>query len=350
MLRPFAEAAMDLHRRGLAVLPCPADDGKSPKGAVRGFQNWKGPPSPKFVQDMIARWPDANIGVVTSASKLTVVDIDGGDDIFREMIDRCGDTPLIGKTPSGGRHAFYRANGERSGNLRSQGLPVDVKGERGGLIIIPPSVRPSTGGLYLLERGSWDDLVNLPTARAGSLPLVGEKAVSAPAANHTVIVEGRRNTELFVSGLRLVRSSPNFHAFLAEMRLFNREQCLPPLDDEEVLAVTRNAWGYQRDNRNFVGGPAQVRIGGDEIDALIPYPNGGDAFLLLGKLRASHPLRPEFAISARAMARNEVMGDWRETRIRRARDTLLAAGFLEQVYEGGHAGHDPSRFRLALPT
>ena len=48
-LPPFAGAAMALAERGLAVIPCPSDDGKSPRGAIRGFHLWKQPPEPGTV-------------------------------------------------------------------------------------------------------------------------------------------------------------------------------------------------------------------------------------------------------------------------------------------------------------
>ena len=101
---PFAENALQLAEMGLAVIPCPGDDGKSPRGAVRGFDKWKRPLRADALGRMMSRFPAANIGIVTSASAVTVVDVDGDDDLAKEMLERCGNTPLITRTPSGVIH------------------------------------------------------------------------------------------------------------------------------------------------------------------------------------------------------------------------------------------------------
>jgi Bifunctional DNA primase/polymerase, N-terminal len=126
--RPFAEWAVPLAERGLAVIPCPGDDGKSPRGAIKGYHRWEKGPGPDTIRRLAADHGDANIGIITSLSGLTVADVDEGGRDADEIIRRAGDTPLITRTPSGGLHLFYRSNGERSANLRRSGLAVDVKG------------------------------------------------------------------------------------------------------------------------------------------------------------------------------------------------------------------------------
>src|SRR4026208_1777596 len=121
-MRPFAEAALDLAKRGLAVIPCPGDDGKSPLGAISNFHLWKRRPSINTVSDWIFKWGDANIGIITSLSSLTVADVDEGGRDADEIMRRAGDTPLMIRTPSGGLHLYYRSRGEKSANLRSCGL------------------------------------------------------------------------------------------------------------------------------------------------------------------------------------------------------------------------------------
>ena len=151
--RPFAEMAFDLAERGLAVIPCPGDDGKSPRGAVAGYDRWKRPLGPKAIRRFAADHGDANIGIITSLSGLTVADVDEGGRDADEIIRRAGDTPLITRTPSGGLHLLYRSNGEKNANLRSSGLAVDVKGSSAGIIIVPPSFRRSTGIPYEIRAG-----------------------------------------------------------------------------------------------------------------------------------------------------------------------------------------------------
>ena len=164
--QPFADATMA--ERGLAVIPCPGDDGKSPRGAIRRFHRWKRPPEPDRVPKMARQWGSANIGIVTSPSGVTVVDVDGGEALAEEMMARAGDTPLVTRTQSRGFQLCYQSTGERNANL-SYGLDVDIKGGAAGVVVVPPSFRCSTANPYVFEKGNWDDLARLPEARPCSL-------------------------------------------------------------------------------------------------------------------------------------------------------------------------------------
>ncbi len=78
--------------------------------------------------------------------------------------------PLVTGTPSGGVHLWYRTTGERC-QVRLDGLKVDIKGI-GGMVVVPPSIRPTgqhAGKAYTFVKGSWDDLIHLPTITPGAL-------------------------------------------------------------------------------------------------------------------------------------------------------------------------------------
>jgi hypothetical protein len=94
-IRPFAEKALDYAQRGLAVIPCPGDDGKSPRGAIAGYHRWKKAPGPRSIRKFAVNWGDANIGIIPSLSGLTVADVDEGGKDAEKIIRRAGDTPLI---------------------------------------------------------------------------------------------------------------------------------------------------------------------------------------------------------------------------------------------------------------
>src|SRR5215471_1633762 len=117
----FLEVAMTLARAGLAVLPLGDDDGKKPLVKWRG---WKRGPGQGFLEKLIDKFPDANIGVICGLSGVTVVDIDDVC-LLSPMIERFGDTPLKIGTPSEGVHLWYRSSGEASSALRREGLAVD---------------------------------------------------------------------------------------------------------------------------------------------------------------------------------------------------------------------------------
>ena len=160
---PFGAEALNIRGHGLCPIPIKLHK-KTP--LVR-YRSLKYPYSPQTVKSLAPKHPSANIGIILDLCdpRLTVVDID--DPAFiQTMITRCGHTPLQVSTPSGGRHLYYRHNGEKQ-SIRLNGEPVDVKAGR-GYVLIPPS----HNGLaeYKFFRGSWAELSNLPAATPGVLP------------------------------------------------------------------------------------------------------------------------------------------------------------------------------------
>jgi hypothetical protein len=344
-MRPFAEAALELAKRELAVIPCPGDDGKSPRGAVGNFHLWKHRPSLKRISLWIPKWGDANIGIITSLSGLTVVDVDDGGRHAEEIIRRFGDTPLIIRTPSGGVHLYYRSSGEKSANLRSSGLAVDVKGSSAGIVIVPPSFRRSTGVPYIFERGSWDDLVRLPFVEPGSLSLQFSKSGGSKLA----IECGQRNNALHRMALREVRQCDDFDQFMDVLATRN-EELAQPLPVSEIAKIATSAWRSETTGTNFVGQEQRAQIEASALRLLSSLENGPDALMLLTHLRLAHGARQtrgeEFAISPRAMSAARTVGRWGPQRYRNARQTLIDLGLISQTHQGGRSGHDPSLFRL----
>ena len=157
--RPFASAAANLMKHGLAVIPCGHNDGKKPSMKFAGRR----PLGEVAINKIAARFPFANVAVLTHRSDITVVDIDADDRAFARDIERqIGRTPLAVRTPSGGCHLYYQSSGERNANLRRYDLPIDIKATAAGYVVAPPSIRPSTGRPYYFERGSWDLISSLP--------------------------------------------------------------------------------------------------------------------------------------------------------------------------------------------
>jgi hypothetical protein len=343
--RPFAESAIDLYRRGLAVLPCPGDDGKSPKGAVRGQGKWKCRPPIAWLEKMVQKHGDANVGILTRLSNITVVDIDNPDHVD-VMVARCGDTPLKTATPSGGVHLWYRANGERETNLREEGLDVDVKAK--GVVIAPPSYRFSTGKPYCFMSGSWDDLPNLPTVRPGSLPVIEENTMPGDQVESLrAIKKGRRNTTLFKLLLRQVQFCADQDALMETAKSINRN-CEPVLPDAEVVRTVDSVWNMEQSGENWAGKEAKVVFSASEYSILM---ENSDALLLWGFLKMMHGGRSEpFAVSPKGMAESEVIPGWGIQRYRSARDWLMDYGFLTVVHEGGEFRGDVWLFTLSTPV
>lgn len=327
---PFAEAAQEYRRLGMAVIPCNGTDGKKPAVRHKHFQTSLPPEG--LVERWCGKFEEANIGLLTGQiSGLTVVDIDDPKRL-EEMIERCGETPVMARTPGGGFHLLYAHRGETSRNGVLPG--VDVKG-KGGIWIAPPSRKPDSQKRYKFIRGGIQDLKALPPAIAGSL--------SSPRFDVAVenIPEGRRNSWLWRQCMREAASCDDFETFLDVARTRN-EECEPPLSKIEVLKIVKSAWNYEQCRQNFIGHKGQyATVTKDEFAALIGFPG---AVYLLVRLRLIHGNRDTSFILANAIAPK--LGLSLHT-FRRARDRLVKIRLLECVHLGGRKGprSDPPLYR-----
>lgn len=79
---PRLDAALAYHRHGWAVIPA-AERGKRPIVRWQIYQD--GMPGEKAVRDWFARWPNANLSVVTGTiSGIVVLDVD--PDVITELM------------------------------------------------------------------------------------------------------------------------------------------------------------------------------------------------------------------------------------------------------------------------
>jgi hypothetical protein len=74
---------------------------------------------------------------------ITVLDVDASETELADAMARCGEGPLVVRSPSGGFHAYYKHNGEVRA-IRIESGPWDILGS--GLVIAPPSRRADSGG------------------------------------------------------------------------------------------------------------------------------------------------------------------------------------------------------------
>lgn len=122
-------AALKYAAAGIPVFPCRKD--KKPFTA-HGFKD--ATTDPVQIRVWFAKWPTAMVAMPTGeASGYDVVDV-----------DKTGALPMRqpkgapkARTPSGGFHLFFPANGLRNSEDKG-GTNVDVRGE-GGYVILPPS-------------------------------------------------------------------------------------------------------------------------------------------------------------------------------------------------------------------
>ena len=268
---------------GIATFPFEMVDGDK-KPMVKNY--WKSglPASASYAR----RFADApGIGFMTNhRNRIAALDIGTPDNsLVAKMQDMHGETPVISGTPSGGKHLYYRYNGEHRHIRPFAGLPVDLLGY-GGLIVVAPS--QFEAGQYRLLKGSLNDFDRLPVMRGivpslyvSSGPHKGAAGASISGIGDSAVKEGYRNQSLFHFCLKSAKSSSEFNLLLEKARTENMTY-LPSLADHEVAKVASNAWGYEISGINGYSNPVTI-LPNDEIDKLMD--ENIDAYVLLSKLK-----------------------------------------------------------------
>lgn len=133
--------ALALAARGFKVFPI-TPRAKAPP-LIKDWQR-RATTDPEIIKQFWLATPEANIGV--HCEGLIVIDVDprkGGEESFREL-DRLNGFPptLESRTPSGGRHLFYRLPEGHPGvpnSVGTLGAGLDVR-STGGYVVGPGSV------------------------------------------------------------------------------------------------------------------------------------------------------------------------------------------------------------------
>jgi len=314
---------------GIATFPVVVGpDGKKP--LVSNYARFGLRASTEIAQ----KFPDAiALGLmVGKRNRLTVLDVDSSDEcVLTDALGRHGQTPIVVRTGSGNRQAWYRYNGEERRIRPEPDKPIDILG--GGFVVAPPS--HGTKSNYQFIEGGLDDLDRLPVLH-GLPPSIKREAPATLAVITPSITEGRNNT-LFRHCMRAAHRCDDFYALLDVARTRNDELC-PPLEDDEVVRVAASAWGYTERGENRFGHPG-VYFDAKLADWLARSEQ--DALILLTFLRAHNKPDRVFMV-ANGLAKT--LG-WTEKRLAAARNRLLGV-FLERVSLARQ--HCPAQYRWQL--
>lgn len=126
----LGNAASKLAEAGRVVFPVTAD--KRPRRKFGGLA--PGPHHVLQVRSWWRRWPESNIALRTGDG-LAVIDVDprhGG------LVDPAWPATLMAHTPRGGFHLYYRTDKPVRNSVGEVAPGVDVRGER-GFVVVPPS-------------------------------------------------------------------------------------------------------------------------------------------------------------------------------------------------------------------
>lgn len=353
-LGAFADAYRDLRLHGLFPLPLGGADGRKP--LLHKYTRMRRPGLATLEEWATQRFPGAGVGIVTGrASGVAVYDVDSSDPaILQRAIAIFGETPLKISTPSGHWHLYYAFAGERCSDLPYR-LPGEIKGD-GGYVVCPPTVRGSssgkTPGAYTFAEGSWDDLCRLPRIAPGAL----KDVVGAPAkpVSLRAVRVGRRGKTLFPELLRHAPACDDLEALKDKAEQIAEEQFEVseehPFTLAEIHKAARSAWKYDQEGRNWVGHSAKAVTTRTDWDALAAHRKGGDAYLLLAKLKMEHSARKEpFRAPPHTLARAGVIPGWGKShqRYRAALALLVKVGALLIVHQGGSSESDARLYTLA---
>lgn len=245
--------------QGWPVFPC---TGKRPL-TPHGFQD--ATCDVGTIQAWWQQWPQANIATPTGVGGRIVLDIDprnGGDNTLAALERQHGQlpsTPIV-HTGGGGTH-YYLIDSIEGGiphHHKGLGEGIDVQG-RGGYVILPPSIHPENGKPYLwdlladltqpiAEVPFWVEALCPPSRTSPDAPGVPTTAAGTP------IPDGMRESTLVRLGSALRHAGGTYDEILAALTVANL-RCVPPLEEEAVLRVSRSVTRYQVDATLHIRAP-----------------------------------------------------------------------------------------------
>jgi putative DNA primase/helicase len=246
---PLLGEALRLARLGYAVFPCRS--GRKEPATHHGVSD--ATTDEATIRNWWSRWPSANVALATGRG-LVVIDVDAGatwpsEGKLESMLQL---RPPVARTPRGGGHIYFRVPvGHVWRNSVSRlALHVDVRAD-GGYVLVSPS--RTEHGEYKWLRPLVVPLSELPEPPGWLIAALDRMARPVEAGNRDmsragntrqVLYEGRRNRGLASLAGALRRVGLTQAEIEAALLAANRERCLPPLAEEEVLRIARSIARY----------------------------------------------------------------------------------------------------------
>ncbi len=241
---PAEISALDYCHRGWSVVPV-RPRGKRPLLRWLAFQHRL--PGVDEIREWFARWPDANVAIVTGrVSGLIVLDVDPqhhGNASVAALEGEHGALPVTVEavTGGGGRHVYFAHPGGALGNRAGIAAGVDVRGD-GGYVVAPPSVHPSGEPYRWHEQRAPGEVPLAPLPGWLQSMLGGDasgrrgRSIAAwRALIHAGVPAGARNATVASLTGHLLWHGVDAEIAMELLLCWNRVRCRPPLSDDEII-------------------------------------------------------------------------------------------------------------------
>jgi hypothetical protein len=265
-MNALLEAALSYERQGFSVVPLhtPTEGGCSckkradcPNPGKHARVKWLPLQERRATESDIrrwwARWPDANVGIVTGeVSDIVVLDVDGeqGRAAIHGKHMPLTVTVLTGR--EGGEHRWFKHPGFECRNA-AESWPdgndyphLDFRGDA-GIIVCPPSLHAS-GKTYRfadgLELGEVDR-EPCPSWLLTMLTANHSKPVATVHDDGGIIGEGKRKSTLMKLAGAMRRQGACEESIFGAIYFENKRRCQPPLEESELSEVAASAAKYE---------------------------------------------------------------------------------------------------------
>ena len=193
-----------------------------------------------------------HVGVATGKGYgITVVDIDlKGNKNGYKVLENTIDIQTVLHTarqitPTGGQHLFFKYTDQLKNSVSILD-GIDIRND-GGFIVIAPSKFPD-GCEYewIMGQEPWEcSLLDIPYELLNVLK-PKPKESTGPRQVPTLIKDGERNDKMFKEACSMRERGYTEEEILAGLRTFNKTRCEKPLDDSELLLITKSAGKFEK--------------------------------------------------------------------------------------------------------
>ena len=199
---------------------------------------------PKQIGEWWRMWPNANIGIVTGAeSGIIVIDVDELKEA-EATFDQHPLPPTVSQSTGKGQHFIFKHPGVHIKTVTKPVPGIDSKGD-GGYIVAPPSIHYS--GVVYKWIISPDQMDPAPAPKWWIDRLSSSEEHVSTRTNDTSgrkFGEGERNNGLTSVAGSLRKAGLGYEALLPALIAKNNQDCIPPLDIDEVTSIAQSVCNY----------------------------------------------------------------------------------------------------------